>query len=108
MLEYAKYEVVGMASNGQRAVEIFDTMNPKPDIILMDHRMPIKNGIQAAREILKQARDVKIIFASADRSIKKQAFEIGAVDFIEKPFNHTELIKTIKAALSSKRENTLL
>lgn len=100
MLEYAKFEVVGMASNGQRAVEMFEAMNPKPDIILMDHRMPIKNGIQAAREILTYSMSVKIIFASADRSIKKQAFEIGAIDFIEKPFNHTELIKTINSALN--------
>ena len=60
------YEILGKANNGEEAVEMYKGFNDKPDIILMDHRMPIKTGIEASKEILQIDNKAKIIFASAD------------------------------------------
>ena len=90
------FEVVGKASNGKDAVKQFISMPLKPDIILMDHRMPLKNGIDASIEILKMNSHTKIIFTSADRSIADKAYSIGVTSFIEKPFPITALHKEIE------------
>ncbi len=56
---------------------MFKSFLKKPDIILMDHRMPKKNGIEASKEILKINGKTKIIFLSADSSIKEEVLSIG-------------------------------
>jgi len=88
------------ANNGEKAVNMYKSLQEKPDIILMDHRMPIKNGIEASKEILAIDNHSKIIFLSADASIKNKALSIGAIKFIEKPFSNNSLIKSIKTVLS--------
>ena len=96
MLSTFGFEVVGKASNGKDAVELFLAMPLKPDIILMDHRMPLKNGIEASTEILKTKCHTKIIFTSADKSIENKALSIGVTSFIEKPFAITALHREIE------------
>ena len=91
MLKMFGFEVIDKASNGREAIEKFKALSPKPDVILMDHRMPIKNGIDATIELMKFNSHTKIIFTSADNSIKKRALEIGANSFIEKPFTVIQL-----------------
>jgi len=100
MLNTFGYTVIGKANNGKEAIEIFISSTLKPDIILMDHRMPIKNGIETASEILKLNSHTKIIFISADNSIKKKAFSIGASSFLEKPFNLEQLHNEIEKVLA--------
>lgn len=90
------FSIIGTANNGEEAVKLFMKLEEKPDIILMDHRMPIKNGLEATIEILKISKHPKIIFASADRTIKEKALSIGAVYFLEKPFGVEQLITVIK------------
>ena len=96
MLTTFGFEVVGKANNGRDAVELFLAMPLKPDVILMDHRMPLKNGIEASIEILKTKGHTKIIFTSADKSIANKALSIGVNSFIEKPFAITTLHKEIE------------
>lgn len=84
-------EVIGAADNGEEAIKLFKEAPIKPDIIIMDHRMPIKNGIEATKEIVSLYNHTKIIFASADITVKKRALEIGAVAFLEKPFSISTL-----------------
>jgi len=91
MLTTFGFEVVDKASNGKEAIEKFKFFSPKPDIILMDHRMPVKNGIDTTIESMKFKNHTKIIFTSADNSIKERALEIGATSFIEKPFTVIQL-----------------
>ncbi len=62
--------------------------------------MPIKNGIEATKEILNSNNHSKIIFASADNLVKEIALSIGAFQFIEKPFKIHELVEKIKYVLS--------
>ena len=89
---------VSDAGNGQEAVDVCKLL--KPDIILMDYRMPVKNGIEAMKEILQFNNNVKIIFVSADKSIKNEALSLGAVEFVEKPFKLTRLDEIIKKSSS--------
>lgn len=58
--------------------------------------MPSKNGIETTKDILKINPNSKIIFISADYSIRDQALEIGAIDFLEKPIDFSTLFKTIE------------
>lgn len=67
----------------------------EPDFILMDHRMPVKNGLEATKELLKSKPNLKIIFVSADISIKNKALEAGALDFIKKPFDLKTLFERL-------------
>jgi len=67
----------------------------------MDYRMPIKSGIEASKEILLIDHNIKIIFISADITIKEEAFSIGVFGFQNKPFMITSLIDDIKRAFES-------
>ncbi|MHA1193933.1 MAG: response regulator [Promethearchaeota archaeon] len=95
------FKVLAKASNGKEAIDVFLSLDNKPDIILMDHRMPVKNGIDTTIEILKCNPHSKIIFVSADKSIKREALSIGAVRFIEKPFSVTKLHEEINKVVQN-------
>jgi PAS domain S-box-containing protein len=83
------------AINGTEAVEMVKNARPGLDIIIMDHRMPGMTGLEAAREILKIAPQVKIIFASADAGIKEEAMKAGAYKFLHKPVTPKDIINAI-------------
>jgi two-component system chemotaxis response regulator CheY len=74
------------ARDGDEAVRVFKSMSNRPDAIIMDHRMPGKDGIETTREILKIDPRVPIIFSSADESVREDALAAGAVSFWSKPF----------------------
>ncbi|MFX1234869.1 MAG: response regulator [Promethearchaeota archaeon] len=101
MLDMQGYEVIAKARNGNEAIEIFKSLKTKPDIILMDHRMPIKNGIETTIELTKINSNSNIIFISADNSVKNQALSIGAKVFIEKPFSIEQLHQEIKNVITN-------
>ena len=90
------FEVIDSANNGEEAIKKFKLFKNKPDLILMDHRMPVKDGIETTKELLKMDNNIKIIFASADKTIKKQALSLGIIGFLEKPFSLKELVEYIK------------
>ncbi|MHA1670196.1 MAG: response regulator [Promethearchaeota archaeon] len=101
------YNVIGSAKDGEEAVRLYNDLKDKPDIILMDHRMPVKNGIEATREILANSSKIKpkIIFASADKTIKKIALSLGVTSFKDKPFSLERLFKNIEKALNMEYSN---
>ena len=107
ILDLVGYKVIGVANNGEEAIEMYNSFNDKPDIILMDHRMPIKNGIETTKEILRIHGTQKIIFASADKTVRKEALETGTAGFIDKPFSLAQLHQTIKKVVKTKIENQL-
>jgi len=94
------HEIVAKAYNGEEAVKLFHQFRNSPDLILMDHRMPIKDGLTAAKEILRANSRSKIIFFSADYSIKEKALELGAKYFLEKPFQLNKLSNVINKIIS--------
>ena len=100
-LRFADFEVE-VAKNGAEAVEKAPQVNP--DLILMDVRMPLMTGYEAC-EALKQnpkTKDIPVIFLSAkgQESEIQEGLEVGAMDYILKPFAPDELTSQVKRVLS--------
>lgn len=93
------FDVVGQAHDGAAAVKLYSSLKPPPDVVLMDHRMPVKNGIEAMQEILAADPKARILFVSADSRVKDAAMAAGAVGFISKPFEGLDLLRAVKDAL---------
>ncbi|MFQ5981481.1 MAG: response regulator [Candidatus Heimdallarchaeota archaeon] len=85
ILTLAGHQVIGKAYDGVEAVRIYQELQKNSIVVLMDYRMPLKNGIEASKEILAEDPDCKIIFISADVSIKEEALDLGIAAFFEKP-----------------------
>jgi len=105
IIELEGFTVIGTASSGDEAINKFKNYKTKPDIIIMDHRMPNKSGLEVMREIFESGNKTKIIFASADENIKEMALKLGAYDFLSKPFSSSELIGKIKNIINLKHMN---
>ena len=101
MLEGYGYSIVGKAFDGETAINIFRSLNIKPKVVLMDHRLPNKSGVETAIEILKIHTQVKIIIVTADKEIEERALEIGVFGVITKPFVFDNLVQCIESALNS-------
>ena len=101
LLEHSGHEVIGSACDGVEAVEKFKSFPKKPQIILMDHRMPNKNGLEATEEILEIHENSYVIFVSADLSVKDQALKSGAVSFLAKTFQIKMLLRVIDTILKN-------
>lgn len=95
------YTVMDCAFNGNDAILKFKNFQRKPDLIILDHRMPFKNGLETMKEILELEPSMKIIFASADNQIRDLALKSGAVSFKEKPFTIMQLKENILKVLNT-------
>ena len=96
------HEIVAKAFNGEEALKIYKSFENTPDIILMDHRMPLKDGIETTKELLIINPNCRIIFISADYSVRDKALKVGAIDFLEKPIDFNTLFRMIEKYNSSK------
>jgi len=92
---------VEFSINGKDAVENYRNQSEKPKVIIMDYRMPVMNGVDAMNEILQIDKNTKIIFASADTTMKEHSISMGATAFLSKPFKIQELIYLINKAIES-------
>ena len=99
ILEKNGFDVVGEASNGQIAVEMYK--KEKPDIVTMDITMPDMDGIEAVKQIKAFAPEAKIIMCSAmgQQSMVMDAIRAGAKDFIVKPFQADRVLEAVKKVL---------
>jgi two-component system chemotaxis response regulator CheY len=102
ILQLRGYKVVGTAFDGEEAVKKYTTSQDKPDVIIMDHRMPVMNGVDATKEILRMNPKQKVIFVSADVLVEKEARDAGAIDFLPKPFRMDDLIDKMKQVSDDK------
>jgi two-component system chemotaxis response regulator CheY len=93
------------ACSGEECLNLFKTLKHRPDAIIMDHRMPGKDGIQTTREILKIDPHVPIIFSSADESVREQALEAGAISFWAKPFPVSLLLNAMLDIVKARRRD---
>ncbi|MBU2512722.1 response regulator [bacterium] len=96
---------LGIAKNGIKALEYVN--NTKPDLILLDIMMPELNGFDVCERLKSSddTKDIAIIFLTAlqDTANKYKGFELGAVDYITKPFNIVEVKARVQTHLSVKR-----
>jgi response regulator NasT len=107
MLREEGYDVVGEAADGAAAVEQAELL--KPDLVVMDVKMPVLDGISAARKIVeKRIAPVLILTAFSQRDLVERARAAGAMAYLVKPFNKSDLVPAIEMALSRHEEITQL
>ena len=99
LVEMAGFRVVGEASDGEEALRLFE--EKRPDIVLMDITMPKMDGLTALQRILALDPEAKVIMCSAlgQQRLILQAIQLGAKDFIVKPFRPERVIGSIKKIL---------
>jgi response regulator NasT len=99
MLSGAGFDVVGQAGDGRRAVELAHEL--RPDLVILDVKMPILDGISAAEEIIgADVAPVLLLTAFSQRSLVQRAVEAGAMGYLVKPFTPQDLFPAIDIALA--------
>ena len=107
MLREEGYQVVGEAGDGQEAVDLAESL--RPDLVIMDVKMPRRDGIDAAAEIAaKRIAPVVLLTAFSQRDLVEKARDAGAMAYLVKPFSISDLIPAIEVALSRFTEITEL
>ncbi|MHA1247510.1 MAG: response regulator [Candidatus Thorarchaeota archaeon] len=94
------HQVVADAYDGEEAVKKYAELDPKPDVIILDHRMPNKDGLDAMKDILQINPKAKIVFISADANVKDQALQQGATSFGLKPVTIRHMLELVEMATS--------
>tara|TARA_B100000029_G_scaffold480311_1_gene528230 strand:- start:1148 stop:1963 length:816 start_codon:yes stop_codon:yes gene_type:complete len=87
-------EIVGEASDGIKALDLIESL--KPDLALIDIRMPGLTGFEVARELVKKKTESQIVFVTAYDHYAIEAFEINAVDYLLKPVEPLRLQRTLE------------
>jgi two-component system, response regulator PdtaR len=106
-LQELGYDVVGEAGDGERAVALAEEL--RPDLVILDVKMPVLDGISAARRIAGgRIAPVVILTAFSQRDLVERARDAGAMAYLVKPFSSTDLMPAIEMALSRYAEVTAL
>jgi two-component system, response regulator PdtaR len=99
MLHEEGYQVVGEAADGEQAVQLAGELNP--DLVIMDVKMPKKDGIEAASMIAKERiAPVVILTAFSQRELVERARDAGAMAYLVKPFGKHDLVPAVELAMS--------
>ena len=107
MLTDEGYVVVGQAGDGARAIELAE--EHRPDLVILDVKMPVLDGIAAAEAIAdKRIAPVVILTAFSQRDLVERARDAGAMAYLVKPFTQSDLVPAIEMALSRFAELTQL
>jgi response regulator NasT len=107
MLAEEGFEVVGQAVDGEQAVTMANEL--RPDLVIMDVKMPKKDGIDAAAEIVgEQIAPVVILTAFSQRELIERARDAGAMAYLVKPFSKSDLLPAIELAVARYAETSAL
>jgi len=99
MLAEEGYDVVGQAGDGERAVELAEEL--RPDLVVLDVKMPKLDGIAAAERIASQRiAPVVILTAFSQRELVERARDAGAMAYLVKPFTKSDLVPAVEMAVS--------
>lgn len=103
MLTEEGYHVVGEAGDGKAAIEL--TTEHRPDLVILDVKMPVLDGIAAAEAIARdRIAPVVMLTAFSQRDLVERARDAGAMAYLVKPFNITDLVPAIELAVSRFQE----
>ena len=107
MLTEEGFEVVGEAGDGEQAVALAQEL--RPDLVILDVKMPKKDGIDAAAEIVTaQIAPVVILTAFSQRELIERARDAGAMAYLVKPFSKSDLLPAIELAVARYAETAAL
>jgi response regulator NasT len=107
LLEEEGYEVVGQTGRGDEAVDL--VRNLRPDAAILDIKMPGLDGLSAARQITTdRLAAVLILTAFSQRELVEQAREAGAIGYLVKPFQKSDLIPALELAIGRHEEMVAL
>jgi len=99
MLTEEGYDVVGQAGDGAKAIELATEL--RPDLVILDVKMPVLDGIAAAEAIAaKRIAPVVILTAFSQRELVDRARDAGAMAYLVKPFTQSDLVPAIEMAMS--------
>ncbi|MGW2564061.1 ANTAR domain-containing response regulator [Streptomyces sp. NPDC001514] len=99
MLEEEGYQVVGEAGDGQTAVEL--AREHRPDLVILDVKMPVLDGISAAEKIAEESiAPVLMLTAFSQRDLVERARDAGAMAYLVKPFSKSDVVPAIEMAVS--------
>jgi len=99
MLAEEGYDVVGQAADGAVAVELAE--EHRPDLVILDVKMPVLDGISAAERIARaRIAPVVILTAFSQRELVERARDAGAMAYLTKPFTRSDLVPAIEIAVS--------
>jgi|UniRef100_UPI0040492C73 two-component system, response regulator PdtaR len=101
MLTESGYEVVAQATNGAEAIEL--AKEHKPDLAILDVKMPVLDGISAAEEIIATA-PVLLLTAFSQKELVDRARDAGVMAYVVKPFTINDLIPSIEIAISRHKQ----
>jgi response regulator NasT len=100
------FDVVGEAGDGLKAIELAKEL--KPDLMVMDIKMPDLDGLSAAEQIAQLRIPVVFLTAFNQQELVTRASEVGAMAFLVKPFSPEDLLPAIEVALSRHQQLTQL
>ncbi|GAA5130615.1 response regulator [Alloalcanivorax gelatiniphagus] len=107
MLAEEGYDVVGQAGDGQKAIELARDL--RPDLVILDVKMPVLDGIAAAEAIASERiAPVVILTAFSQRDLVARARDAGAMAYLVKPFQRGDLVPAIEMAVSRYSEIAVL
>ena len=107
MLQEEGYEVVGEAGDGETAVKL--AVSHRPDLVILDVKMPVLDGLSAAEQIAaERIAPVVILTAFSQRDLVERARDAGAMAYLVKPFTKADLMPAIAMAVSRFQEIRVL
>ena len=107
MLREEGYDVVGQAGDGEEAVRLAEEL--RPDLVMLDVKMPVLDGISAAERIATaRIAPVVMLTAFSQRELVERARDAGAMAYLVKPFTQSDLVPAIELAVSRYAEITTL
>jgi len=92
------YEVVGECGNGAEAIDLVAQLHP--DVVILDVKMPVMGGIEAARVLIEErACAVVLLTAFSQRELIEEARDVGVMSYVVKPFERADLVPAIEMAI---------
>ena len=101
MLREAGYDVVGAAMDGSEAVSLAESL--KPDLTILDVKMPVLDGISAAEKIISIS-PVLMLTAFSQKDLVERARDAGAMAYVVKPFTINDLVPAIEISISRHKQ----